>query len=262
MSFQDTRPAELDAAGGPDPWGEFRVTQAVERLSLLRALRDGNAPVALNTPDGLSMTVVVWAVDAEQGRLNFRVEHNAPQLEELVQADEVVAVAYLENVKLQFDLQGFTLVRGAKSCALQCVLPREIYRFQRRNAYRVRPRGNHGPMAVFRHPALPDMRLALRVLDLSIGGCALWLPPDVPPLQAGTSVAAVHLELDTDASFVATLNLQHLSVLGHGERAAAGEHGARVGCEWQALAPASERVLQRWIDRTQRRRHLLALGPP
>ena len=32
-----------------------------------------------------------------------------------------------------------------------------------------------------------DVRsLALRVLDVSIGGCALWCPHDVPPLQAGS----------------------------------------------------------------------------
>lgn len=259
MSFQDTRPAELDAAGGTDPWGDFRVTQPQERLALLRSLRDGTAPVALNTPHGASLTVTLWAVDADQGRLNFSVEASVPQLDELLRSDEVVAVAYLESVKLQFDLQGLTLVRGTKSCALQCAMPREIYRFQRRNAYRVRPRGSHGPVAVFRHPALPDMRLSLRVVDLSIGGCALWLPADVPALQAGTTVAEVHMELDGDARFVATINLQHVSVQGHGEQAAAGQHGARVGCEWQALAPASERVLQRWIDRTQRRRHLLAL---
>ena len=28
---------------------------------------------------------------------------------------------------------------------------------------------------------MPDMQLELRVLDVSIGGCALWLPHDLPP---------------------------------------------------------------------------------
>ena len=109
-------------------------------------------------------------------------------------------------------------------------------------------------MASLRHPALPDMRLALRVMDVSIGGCALWLPQDVPPLQAGTLVADVHIELDTDTRFAAALCLQHVS--GQGDN----EQGVRVGCEWQALGPNAERVLQRWIDRTQRRRQLLTLG--
>jgi c-di-GMP-binding flagellar brake protein YcgR len=256
--FQDTRPAELDPAGGTDAWADFRVSQPQERLALLRRLRDSNVPVMLNAPDGTAMSVTLWAVDPAQGRLNFSIEAEAPQLAGLVDADEAVAVAYLESVKLQFDLQDFMLVRGAQSSALQCGLPREIYRFQRRNAFRVRPRDTQGPAAAFRHPALPEMRLALRVLDMSIGGCALWLPQDVPPLQAGTLVAAVHVELDTDTRFTAAMRLQHVSDYGHAERGSG--PGVRLGCEWQGLEPASERVLQRWIDRTQRRRHLLTLG--
>lgn len=254
--FQDTRPAELDAHGDSDPWSEFRVAQPSERLGLLRALRDGSVPVMLNMPDGAVMTLVLWAVDAAQARVNFSVDAGAPQLPALIEANEAVAVAYLESVKLQFDLQGFMLVHGQNSCALQCALPQEIYRFQRRSAYRVRPRDSHGPAATFRHPSLPDMRISLRVLDVSIGGCALWLPADVPPLQAGTLVTEVLLDLDTDTRLTATMTLQHVSAQG----AAPGERGVRVGCEWRALSSASERVLQRWIDRTQRRHHLLTLG--
>lgn len=254
--FQDTRPAELDASGGDDPWGPFRVEAPGERLSLLRAVRNGQVPIALSAPDGTALTVVLWAVDEMQQRLNFSVDVRAPQLAALVDADEAVAVAYLENVKLQFDLQGLTLVHGHKSSALQCGLPRDIYRFQRRNAYRVRPRLSHGPVAQFRHPSLPEMPLLLRVLDVSIGGCALWLPADVPPLQAGTLISTVRMELDTDTRFDAAARLQHVSAVG----TAPGEQGVRIGCEWQKLATPAERVLQRWIDHTQRRRQLLSLG--
>ncbi|MBK6471047.1 MAG: flagellar brake protein [Betaproteobacteria bacterium] len=260
--FEDTRPAELDASGGSDPWSQFRVARPAERLSLLRALRDGTVPVMLNAPDGTAMTVTLWALEPDQGRMNLSVDADAPQLPALVDADEAVAVAYLESVKLQFDLQGFVLVHGTASCALQCRLPDEIYRFQRRSAYRVRTRESHGPQARFRHPSIPEMQIELRVLDVSIGGCALWLPPDVPPLQAGTLVADVHVELDADTRFTSTVGLQHVSAQGtlRGSPGGNGTPGVRVGCEWRGLPAASERVLQRWIDRTQRRRHLLALG--
>lgn len=254
--FQDTRPAELNALDEDDPWAPFRVGAAAERLSLLRAVRDGNVPVTLGAPNGAMLSAVLWVVDEIQQRINFSVNPAAPQLGALVDADEAVAVAYLESVKLQFDLQGLTLVRGTNSCALQCGLPREIYRFQRRNAYRVRPRVAHGPVANFRHPSLPEMPLALRVLDVSIGGCALWLPANVPPLQAGTLISNVHVDLDTDTRFDAAVRLQHVSAVG----TAPGEQGVRVGCEWQKLGAPAERVLQRWIDHTQRRRHLLSLG--
>ena len=261
--FEDTRPAELSSTGASDPWAEFRVNHPQERLRLLRALRDGGTPVMLNAPSGLTLATTLWAVEDQQQRLNFSAEPGAPQLEELLQADEIVAVAYLESVKLQFDLQAFTLVRGESTCALQCALPREIYRFQRRSAYRVRAPERNEPAATLRHPAMPEMQLNLRLLDVSIGGCALWLPGDVPPLQAGTRIADVHVELDGDTRFVAAISLQHVSALGScasgAEEQAAPRQGARLGCEWCDLSGSAARVLQRWIDRAQQRRRLLTL---
>ena len=72
-------------------------------------------------------------------------------------------------------------------CALSASHPHEVFRFQRRSGYRVRPlpRRRWRACAI---PMLPDMRLALRVLDLSIGGCALLLPDDVPPLPVGAQI--------------------------------------------------------------------------
>jgi c-di-GMP-binding flagellar brake protein YcgR len=96
------------------------------------------------------------------------------------------------------------------------------------------------------------MTLALRVLDLSIGGCALWLPRDVPPLQAGTQIAGVMLALDAETHFTAGITLQHVSAQG-------GDGGSRLGCEWRKLDPSAERALQRWIDRSQQRARLLTL---
>jgi c-di-GMP-binding flagellar brake protein YcgR len=256
--FQDTRPADLDPAGGLAAWAEFRVTQPQERMRLLRELRDGNVPVVLNTPNGTSLATSIWAIDPGLDRMSFNAEGGSVQLSSLIDADEAVAVAYLESVKLQFDLQGFMLVRGAQATALQCRLPYEIYRFQRRNGYRVRAASRNDPRAHFRHPGLPEMQLSLRVLDVSIGGCALWLPFDVPPLQAGTVLGQVQIDLDADTRFAVGAVLQHVSSLGSANEAREGG-GVRLGCQWQQLPPAAERVLQRWIDRSQRRRHLLSL---
>ena len=251
--FQDTRPAELDSRGDTDRWAPFRVAHAPERLGLLRQLRDGAVPIMLNAPSGAVLSTTLWAVDSAQERLNFSALDGERQWPAIVEANEVVAVAYLESVKLQFDLQGLMLVRGANTCALQTALPQDIYRFQRRNAYRVRPQGRSDPLARFGHPSMPDMQLALRVLDVSIGGCALWLPRDVPPLQAGTRIGEMRVELDADTIFPASVTLQHVSMLGSTEQ------GVRLGCEWQKLSGASERVLQRWIDQSQKRSRMLQL---
>ncbi len=266
--FQDTRPADLDASGQADAWQDFRVSHPQERLALLRQLRDGSVPVYLSTPEGHSLGSSLWALDADSGRLHFSADPQLPLLPALVQADEITAVAYLDSVKLQFDLDGLVLVQGRDSCSLQAGLPQEIYRFQRRSAYRVRAPERHLPRAHFRHPALPDMPLALRVLDVSIGGCALWLPQDVPPMQAGTVLGQALVELDGDTRFNTGLALQHVTALGGAQtevQAAQGgsernTQGVRLGCEWRQLSGAAERTLQRWIDQAQKRRRMLSLS--
>ena len=129
--FQDTRPADPGADLGGDPWAEFRITDPRAIGSLLRELRDRSTPVNLVSPDGAMLCVNVWTVDAERSHLNLSAEGADPQLERLVEGNEAVAVAYLDSVKLQFDVQGLLLVRSARACALQARLPRELYQIGR-----------------------------------------------------------------------------------------------------------------------------------
>ena len=180
--------------------------------------------------------------------LSFSADADSTQVQALVEAEDAVAVAYLDSIKLQFDASGLVLVRGGKSSALNCDFPREIYRFQRRNGFRVRPLLRNTPVVRVRHPMIPDMALSLRVLDMSIGGCAIFLPNDVPPLQPGVVLNGVEIELDIDTRVSASLRLQHVTSLNPDAR------GVRLGCE--IVDPESAdvlRALQRYIDQTQKR---------
>lgn len=251
--FQEQQPAVLGVDGHLEDLSEYRVGQPVEVLALLRQLRDGTLPVNLNAPDGHSLTTTLWAVDDARGRLNFSVDAKRSDLDNIIEADELVAVAYLQSVKLQFDLPGVTLVRSAQAAVLQTGMPREMYRFQRRNYYRVRTLERQSPTAHMRHPSIPEMMLGLRVLDISIGGCALFLPSDVPPMQPGIDIDGVRVELDVDTCLELGLHVHHVASITPGQR------GVRLGCEWLRMNPGAERLLQRYIDQTQKRRRLMAL---
>jgi flagellar brake protein len=249
---QDTRPAAL----GDDEselWAPFRVDNPTEVAALLRQLRDTGTPIVLSAPEGAAVVSELWTLDPDQRRVNFTADDNNPMLAQLIDTDEVVAVSYLDSVKLQFDLQDLLLVRGARSCALQARQPQVIYRFQRRSAYRVRTLERLSPTARLRHPAIPDMQLSLRVIDVSIGGCAIYMPADVPALEPGVVLHGVQIELDADTRFTATVQIQHLSSINTQAQ------GLRAGCEWRNLERDSERALQRYIDQTQKQRRLLSL---
>jgi c-di-GMP-binding flagellar brake protein YcgR len=197
---------------------------------------------------------VLWSVDGPAQR-ELHADANHPQLQRLVDADEAVAVAYLDSVKLQFDLQDLLLVRGLQRSALQARCPHVVYRFQRRSAYRVRTLERHSPSARLRHPAMPDMQLALRVLDVSIGGCALFCCRPTCRPRTRPDAGGVQIELDADTRFTATLQIQHMSSIPAQRPSGCG------GCEWaHAGARVAERALQRYIDQTQKRRAAALAG--
>lgn len=246
-SMMDTQPMPMD---GLD---DFRLTSPTEIKALLRQLMDGSVPLNISGPDGAVLTTTLWTVDSVRGAISFSASPDDPHLHQIVQADEAVVVGYLDSVKLQFDANDLVLVHSERRSALGCAFPQVVYRFQRRGAYRVRPVLRSSPVARMRHPELPEMNLSLRVLDVSLGGCALFLPADVPTLNPGITLNGVELELDGDTRFTTTLRLQHMSSVN------AEVKGLRIGCEMLRLPSDAQRQLQRYIDQTQKKRRLLGV---
>ena len=242
----------LDALGAaPGGLDEFRISAPREVAAVLRQLGDASAQLHLNGRDGSVVDATLWTYDAQRGSVGFNVDPHDPALNALQECGEVVVVGYLDNVKLQFDVGRLVLVHGHRACVLSCSYPREVYRFQRRNAYRVRPLMRAAPVARVRHTDIAEMQLALRVIDVSIGGCALFLPDDVPAMQVGGVMNQVEIELDADTRFRVNLRLQHVSSLNFDS------NGVRLGCEFVRVDPTALRALQRFIDQTQKRSKLL-----
>lgn len=250
--FQVTQPAPMSALTG-QAIDEFRVGHPAEVIALLRRLVDGSVLVQLSAPGGANYTTVVWAVDAQARRIRFDADAAHPQIRALIEAGEATAVAYVEAIKLQFDVQGLMLVHGNNASTLQANLPAVMYRFQRREYFRVRT--HERAQAQFTHPAAPQMGLELRVLDVSAGGCALALPADVPPVTAGIDIAGARLELDANTRLVVTLHIEHVSGGFH-----PGARGTRLGCSFKSLTGEAQRALQLYIDATQRRSKFLSIG--
>lgn len=262
----------LDALGArPGGLDDFRIDSAREILATLRQLQAGNVRLHLNGRAGHSLPVTVWSVDDEH--IGFSIDIDVgptdASLIALLEGDHVVAVGCVESVKLQFEARAMVLVHGARASVLRCARPREMFRFQRRGAFRVQPLARSAPVARLscnadaHNPASaanPGVALALRVLDVSIGGCALLLPKnvpanlpaDLPKMAAGSVLRQVEVRLDDDTCFHVDLRLQHATSLN------VESGGMRLGCEFVNADAATLRALQRFIDQTQKRSRLLA----
>ena len=250
----EARPAPLAVMSQDEGLDEFRVSSSREIQGLLKQLLDGSVLLNLNASDGSVFTSAIWTMDSSRGTIGFNADPNDPAMRALLECEEVVVVGYLDSVKLQFDVHDLVLVHGNRASVLSCPAPREIYRFQRRNAFRVRPLMRTSPVARIRHPDMPEMEFALRVIDVSIGGCGLFLPEDVPTMNAGVLLQDVRIDLDTDTKLELSMRLQHITAINAEAR------GVRLGFEFKRVGGDSLRALQRFIDLTQKRGKLMALN--
>jgi len=201
---------------------DYRVTSPVEVLDLLRRVQDANSLITLSGPNGSSFTTLLWSIDTARQIICFSGEDGDAGLQALLESDEVEAVAYLDSIKIQFDLYGLVQVHGGAHNALNAQYPKELYRFQRRSAFRVRPLSSNGPVAQFNHPAI------------KIGQC--------------------HLSLDDDTQLDVGLMIHHITAINPETR------GTRLGCEITGLN-WGDRSLQSYINQTQKRQLALTQRP-
>ncbi|MET0519024.1 MAG: flagellar regulator YcgR PilZN domain-containing protein [Burkholderiaceae bacterium] len=250
-----TAPAAPDApspGAAPDDasadLGEFRIQAPGEILLLLRRLLDQRTRLSLSAGGTEPLVSVLSAIDSRHGTLDFEIRDDDPQLGALRAARAIAVEAFLDNIRLQFSLEGLHPLRGGDGPVLRGRLPGQLYRFQRRQFFRVRP-ATRLPQVRLQHPLLPELQLRLRVLNLSLGGMALLLPEGIAPIPAGSLLPAVQVELDRDARFDAMLRVQHVEP--------GAEGGQQLGLAFDRIDAAATRILQLYIDQAQKLERLL-----
>lgn len=240
---------------------EFRVTAAAEVVAYLQQLQRENANILLNGPPRWSLASRITTLDAAADVLGLEVGADPEGASEaLVASGEITAVAYLGAIKLQFELDDAVLVSGEQGTVLRSRVPTRLYRFQRRQSFRVQPAGSIYPRVVLPGGSAPGR--ALRVLDISIGGLALALPADPAAeaaLPVGQPLDGLVLELDRITALRIALLPHHASPIS----GSAPEPGGtlQLGCAFIDLDSTATRALQVYVDQTQKRRRLLKLDP-
>ncbi|MDQ2779015.1 MAG: flagellar brake protein [Pseudomonadota bacterium] len=256
MSFIDTEPAAIDRQKAPEVWYPFRVGDPRLRRAMLLSLCSGDTPVTIGSSGGPKVTAALWSVEAndDAGRLHFSVASGVSELDAVAALRKPWAAAYLDDVKLQFELRSLVLECTGGRQILHAQIPSYMVRLPRRQSVRVRRSADDSPVA-----RLPQMQgdgslLPVRVLDISLDGCALLKPASTAPLAPGDALPGVTLELGEGIVIEADLRVQHVTP------GPVGLHGWRVGCEWQALDEANATRLAQWITGGRWRRQLVSLG--
>jgi c-di-GMP-binding flagellar brake protein YcgR len=237
MATQDR--ARADGQEDPADHSDFRVRAPSEILSYLRTLQAQSTRISLSAPNGASLSCCLTDIDAERSSLSFDVATANEQLQALLSANEISAVAYLEQIRLQFELEDPVLINSV----LRCSSPGVMYRFQRRQTFRVQ-NNLRTPQVRLTHPLRPELELSLRILDLSLGGVALLLPAEVEAFPAAVELSSVQVILARDIRFRTSLRLQNsrqIDALGN----------TQLGFTFTQLDAEATLFLQRYIDQAQ-----------
>lgn len=234
---------------------ELRVVSTAEITAYLQQLQREGAGLLLAGPPGQSLSSRIVALDADADLIGLEIGADPEGISQaLVAQGEITAVAYLGAVKLQFEIEAPVLVSGEQGTVLRGTLPTRLYRFQRRQSFRVQPAGSAYPRVIV--PGGAEHGRALRVLDISIGGLALALPPGFTALAPGRVAEGLVLELDRISALRITLLPHHASPIS-GDASGT----LQLGCSFVELDANAGRSLQVYVDQTQKRRRLLKLDP-
>ncbi|MFG6448180.1 flagellar brake protein [Roseateles sp. BYS180W] len=229
--------------------GEYRLSSRSEVVAWLRELAQRGIGVQLNASSAQACNAVLTQVDSEHSAIGLELSGSDDQLGALLRSDDVTAVAYLDRIKLQFDVVGLCQVSAGNSAMLRAMLPADIYRFQRRQAYRVcAPTGQY-PLLVVPQ----DKEVRLRVLNVSVGGLALHWPPELLQPTSGEAIGPARLLLAQDSQLTVHLRVQHIVT----EPDRDGTPSAVAGCAFVNISSPALRVLQMYVDQAQKRERLM-----
>lgn len=232
-----TQPAPLDT---DLDLGEFRVASSVEIAAILRELLETQTLFTLRSELDSPLVTRLCALDLPAGTLSMELPVGG--IPDGALGPEVTCEAFINHIRVQFELARPTSSGRGRDVMLVSAIPALVYRFQRRKAFRVKPHSNAPQVNVTPMDGGPTV--TLRIVDVSMGGLALLLPPN----EAGWAIGeafAVHVELDRHTHFKARMRLQNV----HGSDPAL---GTQLGYAFTQLDREGERALQIFIDQTQK----------
>lgn len=222
---------------------ELLLDHPSEIAALLDELVDAGTPLQLESAGGESLALNPLQHDREAGLLWLRL----PSLQAAPPAwlidGNVHAHALLARVRIDFEIGRRDIVQQAGLPALRLAAPTQMRRHQRRQSFRVPSMSQHHPRALL--PGAPS----LAALDISAGGVALVWPAALPLPVAGELLGPLELELERELRLRLSLRVSHCRRREDGS--------ALLGCAFEALTPAAERVLQQQLQKLQRRARLV-----
>ena len=192
--------------------------------------------------DGEFAVTQIMKVDALRNKLHFDLPSQPQQLSRLLEADELVCVAFVENVKLQFTVGMPRRSSSAGYPTFLTALPDRVLRLQRREYYRVRTPESVSASCLVPYSGDRAQYESLRVLDVSVGGLAMLAYPRHFDPSVVNVIDRCYLDLPGVGTVTVRMRVAHVATSADGL-------SRRCGCEFVDLSPQARMMLQRYVHR-------------
>lgn len=237
----------------PEPDGphleRYRVDGALGVLALIRELVASNALFALYAPNDHESFAISRIISLSRERIVVDLNTSASRAGEILRDGPILAVGFLERVKVQFTLEPTDRIAQDGSTHVVCRAPSRAYRIQRREAYRVFPPSQHEISIVLRIGDGVEAEMPL--LNLSVGGASVgWSTAHKEP-RVGQHFEHCRIEAGAEGAIPCTISVRQVGELVETDaRAKTGQR--QVGLVFEALPPPVERRIQRLVNELER----------
>jgi c-di-GMP-binding flagellar brake protein YcgR len=213
-------------------------------IAMLRQLREHNVLVNAyyDNNNGCAVTALL-AVNPDFEEVVFDLPNEALATRRLLAAKGITFVAFVESIKLQFTVESASTTQFDGKPALRVRLPEQMLRLQRRDYFRVRT-----PIAKPAHCLVPhgddgQRYEKLRLLDISVGGCALQASAERFALKNGQDLHGCILDLPGIGGVNVGIKVRHVEPIPRDPQQ------LRAGCEFFDIAPQARMMLQRYVNK-------------
>ncbi|MFT3757614.1 flagellar brake protein [Thauera sp.] len=251
-SDADNTPAPIDM-DRRDTIEQYILSGHRQVRQLLQELIEHRALITGHFGNGRSFLTAALELSDDEDTLVLDASPDADTNRRVLDAPKLVCLTQLEHIRIQFALHDLRESREKNGRSLfHASVPDEILRLQRRAAYRLSVPLSHaasGQISIRGTAGTPAV-LAGRLLDISVGGVALQLPPDASQLVIGERLQDCRLQLPNLDPIIVQLRVCYLNK----QEQRSGSQMLRVGLAFVDLPRNIENTIQRYIFNTDRER--------
>jgi flagellar brake protein len=211
--------------------------------ALIARLCDDRVPMTVYwASDGQFAVTQILKVDAVHSEVHFDLPNQPEQQTQLLGAAELVCVAFIEAVKLQFTIDSPRRSSEGGYPTFVSALPERVLRLQRREYYRVRTPESLSANCLVPYSGDKAQYESVRVLDVSVGGLALLAYPRHFNPTDGAVIDRCYLDLPGVGTVTVRVRVAHVEP-------SKGGQSRRCGCEFIDLSPQARMMLQRYVHK-------------